>query len=70
MFNFLLDIVSDDGNPDFVVSPITPELAKDIFIVFAIGFILGILVSAMVHFLIKEFKELNKDKDEDANKEE
>ena len=57
MFDFLLDVISDDGNPDFVVPLITPERAKDFFIMFVLGFVMGILVTVIVNFLIKIFKD-------------
>ena len=48
--NYLLDIVSDDGKPDFIVGI---DFAVQEFI---IGIILGIILTACIFFVYNYFK--------------
>ena len=43
MFSFLLDLVSDDGNPDFVVNSYSFDIDS-----FVVGIIAGVAISLVI----------------------
>lgn len=73
-----LDIVSDDGKPDFVVttgnniSRIFEEYGGELWLMFFLGIIAGIIIHGVARFLIKKliskfFDETNNSKDQDES---
>ena len=69
MFKFLLNIVSDNGEPDFEISKwdaiktIFQEYGTELWFMFFTGLILGVLIT----YLVLKNKPKNKSKNTDEN---